>query len=121
MRLLGIYRMSKDVVYPYSVLSCPFCEDVVFEVTNPDPILESRSGLIVALEWFVVQSKWSKIDLKNSESVTTFEVKMRLLGLYRMSKYVVYPSSVFSCLFCGDVVFEVTNPDPILEGRSSSL
>ena len=55
--------MSEDGVYQSSVPSFLF-GDVEFEAARPDPILGGLRWLVVTLGRFVVQSKWSKIDLQ---------------------------------------------------------
>ena len=52
----------------------------------------------VALGWFVVWSKWSKIGLQEFRIRMKFEFRMKLSGVYRMSDDGVYPSSVTSFL-----------------------
>ena len=73
----------------------------------PDPTLFGRVGLLLLVEVLgvvqVVQNWLTEIRIRPK-----FEVRMKSLGVYRMSKDGVYLSSVPFLSFLGYIEFEVT-------------
>ena len=72
--------MSTDAVYPLSIPSCPFYNDVEFEAARSMSKIGRSMCPIVALgnSWFGPRS--SKLFYVNSESIPKFEVRMKLIG-----------------------------------------